>query len=496
MSMKPVPVKNLQYIYNHSVNPIDDDNVNKIIDAYLKDGKFYRNLVRINTEKVVFPDPRDIDKFESFLFNTWKNNIVNATQENNSFRRIDVNDFDFIALKNALLNISDVKSFAEVKDRIDELDYNRDTEYGMMRYGHLANGLDHYWRHIMSRRMKTPVNSEIDVVEHRLYINIGREVEYDFLQNMMEKFSERKLPYYFKYSNRENCSRDDGIVIYSDTEHLSAYIEVLNEIKNEHREYEPYIGKPPVLSCVVDGWLGYGSEPSKDDGKNISFNEKRKEIIETAIEEGTNKWMYKNLDKEINVNGRRMTYKEYLVDKLTDKAVDKLREKSEIMTDNDQNIVRRFDSPVFRDIVKKRYTNNIDKMLKEIIINGMCSKESNIEVLINDKTISTNNNSFMDNIMYEEITNQNVLGNDYCGFIKNEILSKCKDNDIDPDNFAFDLHVSDTLVKTNRVYEGVSSNRVRGFLKMFSSHDKSEVNKLFDIDDRVQNTKEGQRAIK
>lgn len=478
-------MKDLRYIYENSTNPIDNSNINKIIGAYLRDGKFYRNLVRVNTGRQVEPDYRDIDKFESFLFNTWKNNVINYRSNDNDPRNNFLYDPDFINLRNTLYNIGDVRSAAEMLQVMDRLNYDSNTEYGVKKYGPMANNFNDYWRHIMSRRINVDRGSDLDFIEHRIYINIGREVEYDFLQNMVEKFNDKNLPYYFKYSNRKNCSRDDGVVIYSDTKHLPLYIEALNEIKEEHFEYNPYIGKPPVLSCVVDGWLGYGSEPLNDGDKRLSFNEKRQSILEEAIKNGTRKWIYQNFNMEIEVNGKTMTYKEYLVNILTDKAVQDLREKAELLTENDQKIVRKFDSPVFRDLVFKRYNNNIDKMMREIIDTGICSKESDIVVLVNGKNISTQNNTLMDGIFYNEMQYYNTVDQGYRDFIGREIFARCRENDIDPNNFGFDLHISDTIEKEKTLYKSIPVSKVKSYFKGLLSSDNHEVEKMFDENESV-----------
>ena len=477
-------VEDLKYIYENSTNPINNSNINKIIGAYLRDGKFYGNLVRVNTGRFVEPDYRNVDKFESFLFNTWKKNIINYGKDGNTSGNGLLNDRDFISLRNALWDVKDVKSVAEMQSVRDKLDYDDNTSYALIRFGHLANRMTDYWRHIMSRRININSLSDLGSIEHRLYINIGKEVEYDFLQNMVEKFDEKNLPYYFKYSNRKNSSRDDGVVIYSDTKHLPLYIEALNEIKNEHFEYNPYIGMPPVLSSVVDGWLGYGSEPLKVDGDSMSFNEKRQEVIEEAIDVGTSKWIYQNFNTEFNNNGRTITYKELLVDRLTDRAIQDLREKAEALTDNNQKIVTKFDSTAFRNIVFQRYNNNLDKMMREFIMNGTCSDKSNVSVLVNQKEISTNNNMLMNGIFYEEMMYYNTVDQGYRDFIGKEILSKCRENDIDPNNFGFDLHVSDKIEKEKREYKSVSFSKIRSYFKPVT--DNPEVTEMFDAGERVE----------
>ncbi len=97
-------------------------------------------------------------------------------------------------------------------------------------------------------------------IEHRLYLDIESLDTYKMTTYLVEKCDEHHLPYYFKFD--QYADRDDTIVIYSSTENLTKYVEILHEIKKEHPELISRTKEPPVLTGKIDGWIGYGSEPA------------------------------------------------------------------------------------------------------------------------------------------------------------------------------------------------------------------------------------------
>ena len=71
--------------------------------------------------------------------------------------------------------------------------------------------------------------------------------------------------------------------------------EILKELKNEHKEIFDRVNMPPILTGKIDGWIGYGSEPTVLlDGENTSFNEIRSIAINNGIKIALNEWLYKN----------------------------------------------------------------------------------------------------------------------------------------------------------------------------------------------------------
>ena len=149
------------------------------------------------------------------------------------------------------------------------------------------------WHHIFASKIL--LNDELNFdVEHRLYLNTDLSSIHEIMKYYLEKCFKYNIPFYFKYC--EQTTRNDCIVIYTNTDNLAKNIEILREIKKEHPELSSRIYYPPILTGPIDEWIGYGSEP-KQQITNISFNEKRSEIIYPIIEKVTKIWYEKTFGK-------------------------------------------------------------------------------------------------------------------------------------------------------------------------------------------------------
>lgn len=167
--------------------------------------------------------------------------------------------------------------------------------------------------HIKSRNIynKTKEEEELKKTRHRLYINIDLNNIYKFSEIFMKKCEEKNLPYYFKISV---VPRNDTFIIYSNTYFLEKYIEILREIKMENPDIVNTTHKPPILTGVIDKWIGYGSEPARE--KN-SFNMIRCECIQKAIRKGAIETLNINKDEKIKYHGKTISFKEYIAKAIT-----------------------------------------------------------------------------------------------------------------------------------------------------------------------------------
>lgn len=138
------------------------------------------------------------------------------------------------------------------------------------------------WEHVESRLVKARQEGSISI-KHRLYVGCQTQDLWKFAKNFKDKCDEKQIPYYFKLAT---STRDDKMVIYADTDNLTDYIEILQEIKQENPEMVGRCAPPPVLTGKIDGWIGIGDEPPKDkNGKNQSYNSLRAKILENSVEE-------------------------------------------------------------------------------------------------------------------------------------------------------------------------------------------------------------------
>ena len=337
----------LMEIYNQIHNPIDDPRViEKLINAYAnlsKDfGGYYGQLTKtVQKEHNKGQYYReDADRFYAMLFNKWKNSIVAMTRDEfvQLYRKGSYGQ-DFIKMRNYLKNVPDVSTMKEA----DEIFYgnkgDKELESALDKYSWKSFGGESGWIHVCSRYL-TAKKDQYPNVEHRLYLDTESLDTYKMITYLVEKCDEHHLPYYFKFDQYAN--RDDTIVIYSSTENLTKYVEILQEIKKEHPDLVSRAKEPPVLTGQIDGWIGYGSEPSKTpDGKRQSFNEVRAKTLERSIGTVTKQWIMSHRNQEITYQDQKLSFQDYVAMKSAEKLVADLEKRFLYYEEKDKKVAQR-----------------------------------------------------------------------------------------------------------------------------------------------------------
>lgn len=328
-------------IYNEIQNPINnDETLKKIIEIYAKceeqHSDFYKSIIE-STDKEHIGQwiPQDENVLFSMLFNTWKENIVNLTPQ--KFQKLyghkgNFNDKDFRELQNYLSSISDISTTEEFESIMHQEHGNELLDKAIKKYTFEVKqgSLFDKWHYIDSSKLaEQPTSSVI----HRLYINTDPVLTRPLLGEMFVEFQNRQMEYSLKYS--ENGGRDDTIVIYANDENLQDYIEILREkyekiqqIRNSKPGYDEVynIYNPPLMTGVIDGWIGYGTEPEVDEnGNNRSYNRVREELIKEAISKSTYQWLYENRDMEISFMQGKVKISELLSKIIAMSYVDKAK---------------------------------------------------------------------------------------------------------------------------------------------------------------------------
>lgn len=317
----------LMEIYNQIHNPIDDPRViEKLINAYANLSKGFGGYYGQLTKTVQKEHNKgqyyreDADRFYAMLFNKWKNSIVAMTRDEfvQLYRKGSYGQ-DFIKMRNYLKNVPDVSTMKEA----DEIFYgnkgDKELESALDKYSWKSFGGGSGWTHVCSRYL-TAKKDQYPNVEHRLYLDTESLDTYKMITYLVEKCDEHHLPYYFKFDQYAN--RDDTIVIYSSTENLTKYVEILQEIKKEHPDLVSRAKEPPVLTGQIDGWIGYGSEPSKTpDGKRQSFNEVRAKTLEYSTGTVTKQWIMSHRNQEITYQDQKLSFQDYVAMKSAEKLV-------------------------------------------------------------------------------------------------------------------------------------------------------------------------------
>lgn len=337
----------LMEIYNQIHNPIDDPRViEKLINAYANLSKGFGGYYGQLTKTVQKEHNKgqyyreDADRFYAMLFNKWKNSIVAMTRDEfvQLYRKGSYGQ-DFIKMRNYLKNVPDVSTMKEA----DEIFYgnkgDKELESALDKYSWKSFGGESGWIHVCSRYL-TAKKDQYPNVEHRLYLDTESLDTYKMITYLVEKCDEHHLPYYFKFDQYAN--RDDTIVIYSSTENLTKYVEILQEIKKEHPDLVSRAKEPPVLTGQIDGWIGYGSEPSKTpDGKRQSFNEVRAKTLEYSIGTVTKQWIMSHRNQEITYQDQKLSFQDYVAMKSAEKLVADLEKRFLYYEEKDKKVAQR-----------------------------------------------------------------------------------------------------------------------------------------------------------
>ncbi len=287
----------LMDLYNSVQSPLDDlDKVKKIIEIYSKsdkDGKdFYKNLVHLSEKKYSDKiDQNDIDSFNSLLFNVWKSNIVDMSEdEYNSFyaEKGTYQDKDFQDLREYLSSIKNVSTEAEIDEIIEKLQNNPKYSKAIEKYTYiLEQGKSlQRWLYVDSGRLaQRPTHS----IQHRLYLNVERPYIESFIYRIISEADKREMDFTIKYS--EAGARDDTIVIYANDNNILQYIEILREFREQYPEISNRINFPPIMTGLIDGWIGYGAEPTITINKEQqSYTTLREKVIKEAISRAYSNW--------------------------------------------------------------------------------------------------------------------------------------------------------------------------------------------------------------
>lgn len=457
-------MKNYKELYEKIENPLNDDEVvRKLIEGYsdeLRTKQYYNKLVQVNYKEKKYKgiNMDDKDRLVSQIFNEWKNDITkNISDEDIK----SYNNQDFVRLRECIKNIPDIKDFKEnskVFNRLTKLDkLDKDSKKTKLTdiyedYAPFFHGST--WTYI-SHNSINPSKYKKIIVDHRLYLNTENIDTYKVMELFRNKCKERELDYHFKFSDRGD--RDDTIVIYSDDRKLSKYLEILEEIKKEEPEIVKRAQTPPMLTGKIDGWIGYGSEPSLDEnGKNTkSFNSSRSGIIQNAISKETIKWLREN--KELTKEDLGLN--EYLTKQISDDIKDKYNRM-------DKSVYE----PEFQEKLLKRLEKEIEKNKSELLEGKFDKiKEFNIDGLdieVDSEMIQRAFRPFSKKILKKDPS--------FLEKVRDAIKEEGLANGIDSEKFCFDIDKRDQLFnedKTNEILKTIDPEflnkkiKFAGFLK-------------------------------
>ena len=460
----------LMELYNQIHNPIDDISViEKLINAYANNSKGFGGYYGQLTKTVQKEHNKgqyyreDADRFYAMLFNKWKNSIVAVTKDEfvELYKQGSYGQ-DFIKMRNYLKNIPDVSTMKEA----DEIFYgskgDKELEDALEKYSWKSFGGGSGWIHVCSRYL-TAKKDQYPNVEHRLYLDTESLDTYKMTTYLVEKCDEHNLPYYFKFD--QYADRDDTIVIYSSTENLTKYVEILQEIKREHPELVSRAKEPPVLTGKIDGWIGYGSEPAKTpDGQRHSFNEIRAKVLENSIGKVTKQWIMNHRNQQITYQGQKMLFQEYIAMKSTEKLIADLERRYLSYEENDKKVAQRNGiryNPTtvndrlgytLQDVRSPQFKQNIyrvlrDKMISSLpqVCNGSYKDMDAINMNVRNGKQITFSGYDLETIIQQLSVNISKNDPNFISSVQAEIKNNAKQYGIDSEKFCFDTKARETM---------------------------------------------------
>lgn len=247
-------------LYYNIENPLNNnENISKLIQIYNNGGR-YNDYVKQNSYNEKEPSSYSIENFYVKIFNNWKDNLKDVSNS----KIININLLD---LAKKLRYIRDIKTY-------DELEY-------LLYHSSLSKQLQMFFLNeirinsfiYLDSFILNGYKDKLPDVDHRLYLNVDKKDVYDLSLDFIRKCEAKEIPYEFKFDYQNH--RDDCFVVYASTKYLLDYIGILEDLKKKY-----IFKKPPLLTGVFDGFIGYGSENAYFES---SYNELRSFLINYSI---------------------------------------------------------------------------------------------------------------------------------------------------------------------------------------------------------------------
>ena len=419
-------INNLKEFYTSIKNPLDDEEViNTLLLACSNNGDFYFYLNSINSYGRGVYNPQEKDNFFMAVFDQLFKNADSSIKTH--FKDIhDVSDLQ--------------KAFDSLPKTVDNLDL-----YATVDNLNLYD--DHYWIYVNSNELHNDGSySAIPLafnVKHRLYVNIDNVDVHKLGRLFFEKCEEGDLPYKFKFTGA--VERDDVFVVYSDTEHLLDYYRILTEIKKEHPELEQSISRPPIMSGVVDGWIGYGTEPQQFEQ---SFNSLRCEIVNQAFNKTLYDLIINHPDLPLVVDGEETT----LMDEVASRIVE---DEISLLLRYEKNELANYYGLTYSKAKSKSFINNLFSKVRSSLATPISTANGGLRFQdINYKYSDKNSRSIWGGqlksmlltIFPEVVDNHPEMKEK----LKSDIRLFASKSHIDSQNFAFDTYVLPEFNRTSR----------------------------------------------
>lgn len=453
----------LMDIYNSIKNPLIDKRfISLLIEKYSISKKTFAELYNIiqNTTSPYASnsisanvDLNDKEKFYVDMFNMWKKYIVLMSKERfellKSYNQLDDS---YVDLRHYVMKTNDVKSIADIKQFEANLPNSLKDAYNVYKWD--AIGHDSSWIHVSGRQLHSR-NMNTFNIEHRLYLNTNDKDTYKVVNELINMCEQKNILYYFKFA--EQCKRDDSIVIYCSTQDLPKYIEVIKSIMVKYPDIKSRLGKPPLLTGIIDNYIGYGTEPIE--GTKESYTSRRTNIIEETIDEETTKWVLNNISRRIKLNDKEINFYQLIVSNITNYVINEMRINTKLYPSIYNYPNELLDSKELRTYIFNTIIQNMPGIIKDSLDKNKSLVDLRIKIpkykefkldYYNIARIILAQASFIGNI-----------DNSFIESVQKNLINKCDKYGIDKNKFSFDTSMTIKFKSTQSIKKPVEKQETK-----------------------------------
>ncbi len=477
-------------IYQRVQNPLDkEQNLNKIIDFYkvskrtgygfesidrgirANQGSMYDNIASAVVQDLSKYNIQDKEIFMVNLYNKWIKELTSLTPKQKTFVKLQYENLD--GLIDVLNSVGKVESLQDIENL-------KKNPLVSSKMNNVETWQGAFFNHIMSSKV-SGYKESINGVKHRLYIGAKHKDIYKLANQFMEECHRKDLPYYFKFDANYQ-DRVDTVVIYSDDENFTNYINILNDIKEKYPDIVNDCGEPSLVAGNYDGWIGIADEPLRyklDEHKydNPSFTQTRSVMLEESLDNVVVSFYqkYLNCQEKINYNGKERSISECFRYKLLEslkeeaqRSVDshplfdfKSLSESEKNTLRDKfiELINKFTNDdlyavvlAFRNSINGRWTQNADNQIHKKFM------DKSVEInLISGKKIEWGiTPRIVDYAMKKMVDIFQTNNSDFSQEVRTKIDEVCELHEVDPVKFVFN---SDTRTRMNNLFANNSKQK-------------------------------------
>lgn len=419
-------------IYNKIENPLlDDDVVKKVMEDLGKSAlpgetkPFYTILTENhNSKDTTAYDLKAVDEFYVTVFNIWKKSFLNKYANPDTLSTYSAYDIFDAFRREKLAKIKSVLNTSpEFTTKKEIEDYFSSQGLG----GYIGKDDFMYlsyapYFHFRTVDIKPDKGDTYHTknIHHRLYLNIDRKNIHKVAKKIVEKCEAKDLSFYFKILESSTIEKDESLVLYSSDENLLSYYKILQEIGKEMPEITKNTERPVLLAGLLDGWIGYGTDPDIP-GSRLSYNMLRSNIMEEALDSTYRNFTLDHLGAKIVSKNEEMTFQNYILENLIKARVSNnpisVEQKAMLKETFNKQLMEYLDKGPEAQIVKASYPpvtisttpQEVQKTLR--VIGGRLlsdNKEVHQELLKEVRKISPKYNVIPDNLCFNIKTKEQL----------------------------------------------------------------------------------------